>query len=139
MYNRYFHSRVGVGMKLRVRSSPTTDYSTGAELKEIDRNRCASPLLLIISKDTSYKQQLHHASKKMSTITKTSNKEFQKWNTQNFRQRDEMRHVARRLHRIKRRILMEVENEGGNSQNNWASNECRSPLSCFVEIQETRD
>jgi hypothetical protein len=74
----------------------------------------------------------------MSTSLSNVN-EFQRTNSENSVPQNEMRDVARRLHRIKRRILMEVENEGGNSQNNWRANEFRSPLSCSAQTQDIRD
>ena len=43
----------------------------------------------------------------------------------------EKRAAARKLHRIKRRILKDIENEGGNPQNNWRTDESRMPTSPF--------
>ena len=31
----------------------------------------------------------------------------------------QIKDVARKLHKMKRRILQDIENEGGNPQNNW--------------------
>lgn len=40
--------------------------------------------------------------------------------------------VARRLRKIKRRILQDIENEGGSPQNNWRADESRSPPNNYV-------
>ena len=70
--------------------------------------------------------------------SKTLAMTYQRSNVQNCKGHDDIKAVGRRLHRIKRRILMEVENDGGSPQNNWTryeSSQSRNPFS-YLSVQK---